>query len=499
MGATEKREFIPDAKITCLLQDAAEPGMGEVQDIADKAREAKGLSPGEAARLLHVRSDAHLEILYKTAHEVKERIYGRRLVLFAPLYFSNFCVNNCVYCGYRRDNEFDRRRLTREEIVEEVKVLESMGHKRLALECGEDPVNSPMDYIEEVIQTIYETKAGNGSIRRVNVNIAATTVEDYRRLKAAKIGTYVLFQETYHRPTYETMHPSGPKADYDWHLGAMDRAMEAGIDDVGIGVLFGLYDYRYEVLGLIFHAIHLDTVFGVGPHTISVPRLRPARGVTLDRFPYLVGDRDFKKVVAILRLAVPYTGMILSTRERPGFRDEVIAAGISQISAGSRTGVGAYRKDGHIAASADMGAAQPGREREAACKGRGEGGGEDGAAGVEESAQFSVDDHRTPDEIISSLARSGYIPSYCTACYRKGRTGDRFMQFAKTGEIQNLCQPNAILTFKEYLLDYASEETRRVGETAIKEHLALIPSTRVREETVGRLSRIEQGERDLYF
>ncbi|MEW5866653.1 MAG: [FeFe] hydrogenase H-cluster radical SAM maturase HydG [Bacillota bacterium] len=492
MRVTEKCEFIPDAEITCLLQDAAEPDIGEVQDIADKAREAKGLSPGEVSRLLHVKSDAHLEILYEAAHEVKERIYGKRLVLFAPLYFSNFCVNNCVYCGYRRDNKFNRRRLTREEIVEEVKALESMGHKRLALECGEDPVNCPMDYIEEVIQTIYETKAGNGSIRRVNVNIAATTVEDYRRLKAARIGTYVLFQETYHRPTYEAMHPSGPKSDYDWHLGAMDRAMEAGIDDVGIGVLFGLYDYRYEVLGLIFHAIHLDTVFGVGPHTISVPRLRPARGVALDRFPYLVDDRDFKKIVAILRLAVPYTGMILSTRERPGFRDEVFAVGISQISAGSRTGVGAYRKDSYGATGGD---GDKGRGEK---KAEGEHEDENGN-GAEESAQFSVDDHRTPDEIISSLARSGYIPSYCTACYRQGRTGDRFMQFAKTGEIQDLCQPNAILTFKEYLLDYASEETRRVGEAAIEEHLAMIPSAKVRDETVARLSRIEQGERDLYF
>lgn len=494
MVARATCNFIPHEEIERLLEDATEPDIREVQDIADKAREARGISPREVARLLHVTNEDSLTVLYETAREVKERIYGKRLVLFAPLYFSNFCVNNCVYCGYRRDNNFVRRRLTKDEIVEEVKVLESMGHKRLALECGEDPVNCPMGYIEEVIETIYATKLGNGSIRRVNVNIAATTVENYRRLKAAKIGTYVLFQETYHRPTYAAMHPSGPKADYDWHLGAMDRAMEAGIDDVGIGVLFGLYNYRFEVLGLLYHAIHLDTTFGVGPHTISVPRLRPARGVTLARFPYLVSDRDFKKLVAILRLAVPYTGMILSTRERPGFRDEVFAVGISQISAGSRTGVGAYRKESPGGGDGAPCGASTGAANAAA----------DTAAATttdesDDSAQFAVDDHRSPDEIIASLARSGYIPSYCTACYRKGRTGDRFMQFAKTGEIQNLCQPNAILTFKEYLLDYASDETRRAGEEAIRQHLEMIPSPKVRQETVARLARLEHGERDLYF
>ncbi len=494
-------DFIPHDEIMGLLEDATEPDVREVQDIADKAREAKGLSPREVARLLNATRDEALEILYRAAHEVKERIYGKRLVLFAPLYFSNFCVNNCVYCGYRRDNDFARRRLTMDEVADEVKVLESMGHKRLALECGEHPVNCPMDYIEEVIETIYGTKLGNGSIRRVNVNIAATTVENYRRLKAAKIGTYVLFQETYHRPTYEAMHPSGPKADYDWHLGAMDRAMEAGIDDVGIGALFSLHDYKFEVLGLLYHAMHLDATFGVGPHTISVPRLRPARGVTLERFPHLVSDRDFKKLVAILRLAVPYTGMILSTRERPGFRDEVFAVGISQISAGSRTGVGAYRKEDHdggdetsynardAAATATATATATAADRATATT-------QDGS---DDSVQFAVDDHRSPDQIVASLARSGYIPSYCTACYRKGRTGDRFMQFAKTGEIQNLCQPNAILTFKEYLLDYASDETRQAGEKAIRQHLGMIPSPKVRQETVARLARLEQGERDLYF
>jgi 2-iminoacetate synthase len=459
----EKCDFIME-----ILSDTKEPDSRDISDIVDKAKEAKGLSPDEVGKLLNVRSDPNLEVLYDAAREVKEKIYGKRIVLFAPLYFSSFCVNNCAYCGYRRDNEFRRQKLSREEVMEEVRVLEAMGHKRLALECGEDPVNCPIEYVEEVIQAVYDTKLDRGSIRRVNVNIAATTVQDYKRLKAANIGTYILFQETYHRPTYEFMHLQGPKSSYDWHLGAMDRAMEAGIDDVGIGALLGLYDYRYEVLGLIYHALHLEERFGVGPHTISVPRLRPARGVTLETFPHLMADRDFKKIVAILRLAVPYTGIILSTRERPGFRDEVIKVGVSQISAGSQTGVGAYRHEHR----ADL---------------------------EDEVPQFAVDDNRTPDEIIASLAKSGYIPSYCTACYRQGRTGDRFMEFAKTGEIQNLCQPNAILTFKEYLLDYASDSTRRTGEEAIKAHLEMIPSEKVRKETEKRLARLEQGERDFYF
>lgn len=464
----EKCDFIPDATIMKILSDTKEPDSRDISDIVDKAKEAKGLSPDEVGKLLNVRSDPNLEVLYDAAREVKEKIYGKRIVLFAPLYFSSFCVNNCAYCGYRRDNEFRRQKLSREEVMEEVRVLEAMGHKRLALECGEDPVNCPIEYVEEVIQAVYDTKLDRGSIRRVNVNIAATTVQDYKRLKAANIGTYILFQETYHRPTYEFMHLQGPKSSYDWHLGAMDRAMEAGIDDVGIGALLGLYDYRYEVLGLIYHALHLEERFGVGPHTISVPRLRPARGVTLETFPYLMADGDFKKIVAILRLAVPYTGIILSTRERPGFRDEVIKVGVSQISAGSQTGVGAYRHEHR----ADL---------------------------EDEVPQFAVDDNRTPDEIIAGLAKSGYIPSYCTACYRQGRTGDRFMEFAKTGEIQNLCQPNAILTFKEYLLDYASDSTRRTGEEAIKAHLEMIPSEKVRKETEKRLARLEQGERDFYF
>jgi len=471
MRGTQVADFIPHDVIEDLLREQAHPDPARVRDILQKAREAKGLEPEEVAALIHTWHPELLEEMYAAAHEVKEAIYGKRLVFFAPLYFSNYCVNNCRYCGYRRDNLFPRRRLTLEEVAEEVRVLERMGHKRLALEAGEDPVHCPMEYVVDVIETVYATKEGRGEIRRVNVNIAATTVEEYRLLKQAHIGTYILFQETYHRPTYEYMHPSGPKSDYDWHTTAMDRAMEAGLDDVGLGALFGLYDWRFEVLGLVFHARHLDEKFGVGCHTISVPRLRPATGVDLSQFPYLVSDADFKKLIAILRLAVPYTGMILSTRERPAFRDELFAVGISQISAGSRTGVGAYRQD-HTTAS----------EGELA-----------------EAPQFQVEDLRTPDEVIYSLARSGYIPSFCTACYRRGRTGERFMRLARTGWIQNLCQPNALMTFKEYLEDYASPRTREAGEECIRQHVAEIPHPAVRRKTEERLRLIEQGHRDLYF
>ena len=340
-----------------------------------------------------------------------------------------------------------------------------MGHKRLALEVGEDPQNCPIEYVLDMIKTIYSVKEKKGSIRRVNVNIAATTVEEYRKLKEAGIGTYILFQETYHRDTYRAFHPSGPKKDYDWHTLAMDRAMEGGIDDVGFGVLFGLYNYKYEVLAMLFHALHLEARFGVGPHTISVPRIRPAEGVSLSTFPHLVHDEDFKKLVAIIRLAVPYTGMILSTREEAAFRDEVVSLGISQLSAGSCTGVGGYHEE---IAEASQG-------------------------------QFQIEDHRSTDEMLRSTCLGGYLPSFCTACYRQGRTGDRFMSLAKTGKIQEVCQPNAILTFKEFLLDYASRETKQVGEKTIEDHLAQISSAAVRAETERRLGRLEQGERDLYF
>ncbi|MCL6639444.1 MAG: [FeFe] hydrogenase H-cluster radical SAM maturase HydG [Firmicutes bacterium] len=467
--ATAKAVFIDDGRILDLLERAKKATRREAEAIVEKAARLKGLAPEEAAVLLQAEDAELLEKVYRTARDIKERIYGRRLVFFAPLYISNYCVNNCLYCGYRRDNGFVRRKLTIPEIMEEVKVLENMGHKRIALECGEDPGHCPVDYVVEAIEAIYSVKERNGSIRRINVNIAAATVEDYRRLKEAGIGTYILFQETYHRPTYALMHPSGPKTDYDWHACAMDRAMEAGIDDVGLGVLFGLYDYKYEVLAMLLHALHLEEAFGVGPHTISVPRLRPAQGVDLTTFPYLVSDAEFKKIIAVLRLAVPYTGMILSTRERAGFRDELLSVGISQLSAGSCTGVGGYQ----------------------AAKEKGPAG--DGAP------QFHVEDQRSLDEVIRSVCRSGYIPSFCTACYRSGRTGDRFMALAKTGQIQNVCQPNAILTFGEFLQDYASPETRQAGEEAIARHLEYINSPAVKREARHRLEQINEGARDLFF
>ncbi|MCL6610771.1 MAG: [FeFe] hydrogenase H-cluster radical SAM maturase HydG [Peptococcaceae bacterium] len=470
---TMRADFIDEGRIQGWLEEARTAGREQARRIIDRARLAGGLTLRECAVLLHLEDGELLAGMYRAAREVKEKIYGRRLVLFAPLYVSNYCVNNCVYCGYRRDNEFPRRRLTMDELREEVKVLESLGHKRLALEAGEDPRNCPMEYILEAIETIYDVKEANGSIRRVNVNIAATTAENYRRLKEAGIGTYILFQETYHRETYAAMHPAGPKRDYDYHATAMDRAMEGGIDDVGLGVLFGLYDFKFEVLAILAHALHLEEEFGVGPHTVSVPRLRPAQGVDCDSFPCLVGDADFKKIIAVLRLAVPYTGIILSTRERPEFREELMAVGVSQISAGSCTGVGGYRLE---------------QERKSSCA---------GPAG--EAPQFQVEDHRSPDEVLRSVCLSGHIPSFCTACYRRGRTGDRFMALAKSGQIQNVCQPNAILTFKEFLEDYASPATREAGEKAIAEHLDAISSPEVRRLTLDRLKMIEQGRRDLYF
>jgi len=468
-------DFINPRQIYADLEESKLVPVTKAAEILEKARDAKGLTPRETAILLEAAgSDINLKNkLFKAAKEVKEKIYGKRIVIFAPLYLSNYCVNNCVYCGYRRDNGIGRRKLTPEEIQEEVKILEKMGHKRLALEAGEDPLNCSLDYILEAIKVIYATSEEMGAIRRVNVNIAATSVEEYKKLKAAGIGTYILFQETYHQETYEKMHPTGPKSSYYYHTTAMDRAMEAGIDDVGFGVLFGLYDYKFEILGLLYHALHLEEVFGVGPHTISVPRLRPAQGVNLNTFPYLVNDEEFKLIVALLRLAVPYTGIILSTREDGTFRDEVIALGVSQISAGSCTGVGAYKEEVKAKAKAEQKAPN--------------------------TAQFEVGDHRTPDEILANLCKSGYLPSYCTACYRRGRTGDRFMQLAKSGDIANVCQPNAILTFQEYLLDYASPETRKLGEEAIKNFLAKITDEKIRNLTLKELEKIKEGQRDLYL
>ena len=466
-GTLKTADFINEAEINSILEKAKNVTAADIKAIIEKGRQAKGLTPYETAALLHIEDADTLKILFNAAHEVKEKIYGKRLVIFAPLYISNYCINNCHYCGYRKTNEINRRRLDFDEIEKEVMALEEMGHKRIALEVGEDPTNCPIEYVLEAIKTIYRVKNKTGSIRRINVNIAATTVEEYRQLKEAGIGTYILFQETYHRATYERVHPSGPKRDYDWHTLAMDRAMEGGIDDVGFGVLFGLYDYKFEVLGLLLNSLHLEERFGVGCHTISMPRIRPAAGVNLETFPYLVNDDDFRKIIAVIRLAVPYTGMILSTREAAEYRDEAINLGISQISAGSCTGVGGYHKDIEGKSIA--------------------------------TEQFQVDDHRSTDEMLYSVCKSGYIPSFCTACYRQGRTGDRFMPLAKSGEIQNVCQPNAILTFKEFLLDYATEKTKKEGEEVIKKHLNEIPDPTIRKKTEERLEQLEHGERDLYF
>lgn len=462
----EVATFIDDAHIQRLLNRAERPSRSQVDRILAKAALAQGLTPEEVATLLMVEDRRMLDDLFQTALSVKHRIYGDRIVMFAPLYVSNFCVNNCTYCGYSLENQFPRRRLTQAELALEVQALENLGHKRLVVEAGEDPVNCDIDYITDCIKTIYTIHHQKGSIRRVNVNIAATTVENYRKLKEAEIGTYILFQETYHRPTYAKMHPKGPKANYDWHTTALGRAQEAGIDDVGAGVLFGLYDYRYEVLALMLHAQYLEDRYGVGPHTISVPRLKPAPGMDIKDYPYLVTDDQFKKLVAILRLAVPYTGMILSTRETPELRAEVLRLGISQVSAGSCTGVGGYH---------------------------------DQAVGRSQAPQFETGDHRSPDEVLRWLCEDGYLPSYCTACYRQGRTGDRFMQLAKSGQIQNLCQANALMTFQEFLEDYASPETRAVGEKTVAAHIDRIPNPKAREVTRQRLERIKNGERDLFF
>lgn len=470
-------DFIDDNQIRKLLEGARNRSTGELERIIEKGRKAKGLDPEEVAVLLQNTSPELEEKLFKAAREVKDTIYGTRIVMFAPLYVSNYCVNSCRYCGYKCGSRIARKRLTDEEIRREAEIIQDLGHKRIALEAGEDDRNCPIEYITHAMEVIYGTKHVNGSIRRINVNIAATTVDNYRKLKDAGIGTYILFQETYHRETYQRLHSAGPKGDYDYHTTAMDRAMEGGIDDVGIGALFGLYDYRYEVMGMMLHALHLEEKFGVGPHTVSVPRLRPAVDVLPEQYPHLVSDEDFKRIVAILRLAVPYTGIILSTREEPGFREEVINLGVSQVSAGSCTGVGGYQEH-----------CKNEEQQEHLQK-------EDGS----NTAQFEPADHRSPMEIIKTLCRQGYIPSYCTACYRAGRTGDRFMQVAKAGKIHDLCYPNAMMTFKEYLEDYADQELKELGNEVIEGNLENIPSPVMREKTRDRLKRIESGERDLFF
>ncbi|MGG7058287.1 [FeFe] hydrogenase H-cluster radical SAM maturase HydG [Clostridium tertium] len=457
--------FIDHEYIERILEEAKGATSEDIKVVLEKAKKREGLSYEDIAVLLQVEDKGDLNEIFKLAGEIKDSIYGKRVVIFAPLYVSDYCVNNCVYCGYKRTNDFCRRKLTMEEVAEEVKILEKMGHKRLALELGEDPVNAPIDYVLECLKTIYATQNDNGEIRRVNVNIAATTVENYKKLKEAKIGTYILFQETYHKPTYENMHPKSLKGDYNYHLTSFDRAMEAGIDDVGAGVLFGLADPKFEVIGLMMHNKHLEDKYGVGFHTISMPRLKPASGVTLQEFPHLVDDEMFKKLVAIIRIAVPFTGIIMSTRETADMRRELLRYGVSQISAGSSTGVGGYK------------------ERE---EGR-------------ETLQFKTSDDRTPLEVIKSVLDDGYIPSYCTACYRRGRTGERFMKLAKSGEIQNVCEPNAITTLLEFAIDYGDKEILEKAESVINTEKEKIKRKDIKDLLEKNLEKLRAGERDLYL
>ncbi|EJT5932001.1 [FeFe] hydrogenase H-cluster radical SAM maturase HydG [Clostridium perfringens] len=462
-------DFIKNDEINSLIAKGKELVSDKelVREIIEKSKSAEGLTPEETAVLLNLEDKELIEEMFKAARQVKEKLYGKRLVVFAPLYVSNYCVNNCTYCGYKYCNdELKRKKLNKEQLIEEVKVLESLGHKRIALEAGEDPVNAPLDYILDCIKSIYSIKFDNGSIRRINVNIAATTVENYKRLKDAEIGTYILFQETYHKPTYERLHVSGPKHNYNYHTTAMHRAREAGIDDIGMGVLYGLYDYKYETLAMLMHAMDLEETTGVGPHTLSVPRIRPAENVSLENYPYLVDDEDFKKIVAILRLAVPYAGLILSTREEPGLRDEIIALGVSQVSTGSCTGVGGYSES---------------------------------YVDPEEKPQFEVGDHRSPVEMIESLMEAGYIPSYCTACYREGRTGERFMEIVKSGELYKICEANALITLKEFIDDYGTDKTREIGDKLIKKSIDEIDNESFRKSVEEKINKISKGTRDLRF
>ena len=463
-------EFINHEEILETLKYADENKHNEtlITELIEKAKLRKGLTHREASVLLACDIEQKNQEIYTLAEQIKKDFYGNRIVMFAPLYLSNYCINGCTYCPYHMKNKhIARKKLTQDEIRKEVIALQDMGHKRLALEAGEDPVNNPIEYILECIDTIYSIKHKNGAIRRVNVNIAATTVENYRKLKEAGIGTYILFQETYHKESYLELHPTGPKHDYDYHTEAMDRAMEGGIDDVGIGVLFGLDKYRYEFAGLLMHAEHLEAVWGVGPHTISVPRLRHADDIDADAFDNGIDDDTFAKLVACIRIAVPYTGMIISTRESQKCRESVLHLGVSQISGGSKTSVGGY--------------AEPEPEED-------------------KSEQFDVSDTRTLDEIVKWLMELGYLPSFCTACYREGRTGDRFMSLCKSGQIQNCCQPNALMTLKEYLTDYASSDTKEIGEKLIAEEINHIPNEKVRQVVIDNLKAIEEdNRRDFRF
>ncbi|MCD7974282.1 MAG: [FeFe] hydrogenase H-cluster radical SAM maturase HydG [Phascolarctobacterium sp.] len=468
VNSMKAEEFISHEEIleTLAYAEKNKNNLVLVDEIIDKARLRKGLNHREAPVLLACEDENKLQEIYALAKQIKLDFYGNRIVLFAPLYLSNYCINGCTYCPYHAKNKhIARKKLTQEEVVAEVIALQDMGHKRLALEIGEDPVNNPIEYILECINTIYSIKHKNGAIRRVNVNIAATTVEDYRKLKAAGIGTYILFQETYHKESYEQLHPIGPKHNYAYHTEAMDRAMEGGIDDVGLGVLFGLERYKYEFAGLLMHVEHLEAVYGVGPHTISVPRIKRADDIDPSVFTNGIDDEVFAKIVALIRISVPYTGMIISTRENQQVRERVLHLGISQISGGSRTSVGGYMYE----------------ERPT------------------DTEQFDVSDQRTLDEVIKWLMQLGFLPSFCTACYRKGRTGDRFMELCKSKQIQNCCHPNAMLTLKEFLVDYASEETRILGEKLIETELLNIQKEKVRQVCAGYLKKIETGMRDFRF
>ena len=469
-------EFINDEEIKATLAyaEANKNNVELINEILEKARPQKtatghvcaGLTHREASVLLACEIPEVIEKIYKIAEEIKLAFYGNRIVIFAPLYLSNYCVNGCVYCPYHFKNKhICRKKLTQEEVKAEVIALQDMGHKRLAIESGEDPVNNPIEYILDCIKTIYSVHHKNGDIRRVNVNIAATTVENYRKLKEAGIGTYILFQETYHKESYEKLHPTGPKHNYAYHTEAMDRAMEGGIDDVGLGVLFGLELYKYEFAGLLMHAEHLEAVHGVGPHTISVPRIKHADDIDPNAFDNSISDEIFAKITACIRLAVPYTGMIISTRESESCRENVMKLGVSQISGGSRTSVGGYTQE----------------ER------------------PEDTVQFDISDKRSLDEVMKWLIDMDYVPSFCTACYREGRTGDRFMALCKAKQIQNCCLPNALMTLKEYLVDYASPETRAAGDLLIEKNIPDVTNEKARAVLRDRLAAIEQGERDFRF
>ncbi len=461
-------EFICHEEIneTLSYADENKANLPLLREILDKAKERKGLSHREASVLLACEDEAILSEVYALAEQIKKDFYGNRIVMFAPLYLSNYCVNGCVYCPYHLKNKrIPRKKLTQDEIRAEVIALQDMGHKRLAIEAGEDPVNNPIEYILESIRTIYDIKHKNGEIRRVNVNIAATTVENYRKLKEAGIGTYILFQETYHKESYEQLHPTGPKHDYAYHTEAMDRAMEGGIDDVGLGVLYGLELYRYEFAGLLMHAEHLEAVHGVGPHTISMPRIKHADDIDPNAFDNSISDDIFAKLCALVRISVPYTGMIISTRESAAVRERLLRLGVSQISGASRTSVGGYTQE----------------ERPT------------------DTEQFDVSDQRTLDEVVRWLMESGFIPSFCTACYREGRTGDRFMTLLKNGQIQNCCHPNALMTLKEFLEDYASPETQAIGNTLVEKELLTIPNDIVRKKATEYIRAIKDGKRDFRF